>query len=120
MKKRVPSILVALMLMVTLMLTACGGGSKTEDLSDSKYVGTWQFKEVSVADESGEIPNEWLIVVNGDGTGTSTSDGEEVSFTWKPVTDGFKTSGDLKVTFHDEGDNIAMKMMGISLTFEKQ
>ncbi len=118
MKKRVPFILIALMLMVMFLLTACGG--KTEDLSDSKYVGTWKFKEMTLADESGDLPHEWLIVVNGDGTGTSTSDGEEASFTWKPVSDGFKTSGDLKVTFHDDGDNIAMKMLGVTMTFEKQ
>ena len=36
---------------------------------------------MEVADESGDLPHEWLIVVNGDGTGISTSDGEEASFT---------------------------------------
>ena len=118
MKKHVPVILVILTLMVTLLLSGCGG--KTEDLSDSKYVGTWKFKEMTLADESGELPHEWIIVVNGDGTGTSTSDGEEASFTWKPVSDGFKTSGDLKVTFHDDGDNITMKLLGVTMTFEKQ
>ena len=41
MKKLISLTIAALMVLSALALTSCGGGS-TEDLSDSKYVGTWK------------------------------------------------------------------------------
>ena len=58
--------------------------------------------------------------INGDGTGT-IDDGEEVSeFTWEPTDEGFKTKGDMKLKFKDDGDNIKAKILGADLTFAKQ
>ena len=104
-----------------MALAACGGGGSSEDLSDSKYVGTWKAMTVSVGDESGDVDTEALLIINGDGTGTLTSDGEESSFTWKPVDGGFKTKGDVKMTFKEDGDNtIKATILGASLVFERQ
>ena len=71
MKKLLSLIIAALMLFSVLALTSCGGGS-TEDLSDSKYVGTWKATSLEVMDESGEIEGDIILTLNGDGTGTLT------------------------------------------------
>ena len=42
------------------------------------------------------------------------------SFTWELTKDGFKTKGDDKLTFKDDGDKITTKLMGVNIGFEKQ
>lgn len=107
------------MILSALVLTACGGGSN-EDLSDSKYVGTWIASTVALGDDAGDLDGEYLLVINGDGTGVFSGEDSTEEFTWSPTSDGFKTKGDLKLTFKDDGDNIAVKFLGVSLIFEKQ
>ena len=41
-------------------------------------------------------------------------------FSWEPTDGGFKTTGDVKLKFKDDGDNITAKVIGVNLTFEKQ
>ena len=122
MKKKI-AILISLAMVLTFALAACGGGGG-EDLSDSKYVGSWVAKSLSIGDESGDIGDEgvFTLTLNGDGTGTFVSveaDGtEEVSnITWSLTSDGFKTSGDMKMTFKDDGDNIKANIFGVDLHF---
>ena len=81
MKKKI-AILISLMMVLTFALAACGGGG-SEDLSGSKYLGTWKAESVSVGDESGELGDEgsYTLTLNGDGTGTFVSideDGTEI------------------------------------------
>ena len=112
------------MVFSVLALTACGGGGSSEDLSDSKYVGTWKGVEMAVADESEEFQDDIILTINGDGTGTlvgsEEGETEESSFTWEPTSDGFKTKGDVKMTFKDDGDKITSKIIGVTMVFEKQ
>lgn len=122
MKKKI-AILISLAMVLTFALAACGGGGG-EDLSDSKYVGSWVAKSLSIGDESGDIGDEgvFTLTLNGDGTGTFVSveaDGtEEVSnITWSLTSDGFKTSGDMKMTFKDDGDGIKATIFGVDLHF---
>ena len=122
MKKKI-AILISLAMVLIFALAACGGGGG-EDLSDSKYVGSWVAKSLSIGDESGDIGDEgvFTLTLNGDGTGTFVSveaDGtEEVSnITWSLTSDGFKTSGDMKMTFKDDGDNIKANIFGVDLHF---
>ena len=102
MKKYVSIILAALLVLSTLLLTACGGGSSnTEDLKNSRYVGTWTTKGIEIGEDSEELEGEWLLVLNEDGTGTLSGsvEGEEdktSEFTWKLVDGGFKCSGGKK------------------------
>ena len=118
MKKIVSIALAAVMVLTALALTACG--SSGSDLSDSKYVGSWKAVSMSVGDESEAPDGEWMLTVNDDGTGT-LDDGSEISeFTWEPADGGFKTKGDVKLKFKDDGDNITAKVIGVTLTFEKQ
>lgn len=124
MKKFVAISVSIIMVFAVLALTACGGGGSSEDLSDSKYVGTWKGVEMAVADESEEFQDDIILTINGDGTGTlvgsEEGETEESSFTWEPTSDGFKTKGDVKMTFKDDGDKITSKIIGVTMVFEKQ
>ena len=119
--------LVSVMILSAFVLVSCGGGgggseaSGDADYSDSKYVGTWKAVSMSIGDESEAPDGDWILTVNADGTGT-LDDGEEAPspFTWTPVEGGFKTKGDVKVTFKDKGDQIVANVIGVDLTFEKQ
>ena len=90
MKKFVAIAVSIIMVFSVLALTACGGGGSSEDLSDSKYVGTWKGVEMTVADESEEFQDDIILTINGDGTGTlvgsEEGETEESSFTWEPGT----------------------------------
>ena len=122
MKKFISITVIAIMVLSALALSACGGGgsSSSEDLAGSKYVGTWKNVSISVGETSGELDSEFTLVLNEDGTGQLISDGEGGDFTWELTSDGFKTSGDMKLTFKDDGDNITTKLLGADLVFEKQ
>ena len=123
MKKLLSIALVAVLVISTLALTACGGsnsGGGNADLSDSKYVGTWKNTGISLGEESGELDSEFTLILKGDGTGELVSEDESGAFTWELADNGFKTKGDMKLTFTDDGDNIKTKLLGVDLTFEKQ
>ena len=71
MRKNISIILAAILVLSTLLLTACGGGSSnTEDLKNSRYVGTWTAKGIEIGDDSEDLDGEWLLVLNEDGTGS--------------------------------------------------
>lgn len=118
MKKIISLVLITVMAVSILALVSCGGGEK-EDLSDSKYVGTWKISKMSLADESEDFDEDWTLEIKGDGTGKSISKEETNDFTWKPIDGGFKTKGDVKMTFKDDGDNIAGSLFGVKLIFER-
>lgn len=119
------ALLLSLAMILTFALAACGGSSSSsEDLTDSKYVGTWKPDKLSFAGESEDIGDDFTLTLSADGTGTFNSvdeDGnEEVSnLTWSLTSDGFKTQGDAKMTFKDDGDAIVTKILGAELRFVK-
>ena len=119
---KIKKALVIMLAFVTVMsFTACGGGGSSDaDLSDSKYVGTWKAQSINVGDESGEIEDRYLLIINADGTGTMTGDDGLNEFTWTPIDGGFKTKGDMKMTFKDDGDNIKTSILIAELIFVKQ
>ena len=122
MKKIISVALAAIMVLSALALTACGGGGSSDaDLSESKYVGTWKATDISLQDASEELDTEMILTLNGDGTGVLEGGEDEASeFTWQLTKDGFKTDGDVKLTFKDNGDTISAKIIGVNLNFEKQ
>lgn len=119
MKKTPVALLCLLLLMTMALLSACSSDSGNKDLSDSKYVGTWTGASMTLGEESGEFEEEATLVINGDGTGEMSYAGETGSFTWEPVSGGFKTKGDVKATFKDEDTGIVTKIIGVELHFVK-
>ena len=120
MKRYISIALISIMILSALAFTACGGGGSDADLSDSKYVGTWKAQSINVGDDSSEIEDKYLLIINADGTGTMTGDDGLNEFTWTPIDGGFKTKGDMKVTFKDDGDNIKARILIADLVFVKQ
>ena len=118
MKKFVSIALVAMMIMSALVFTACGGGDV--DLSDSKYVGTWKAVELSLGDDTGELEVEYILTLNGDGTGSFDGDDGLINITWELTNEGFKTKGDTKLKFRDDGDRIVTTILGVDMAFERQ
>ena len=61
------------------------------------------------------------MILNGDGTGTIESADEVTEFTWELTDEGFKTKGDMKMKFVDNGDDtISGKVLGTRLNFERK
>jgi major membrane immunogen (membrane-anchored lipoprotein) len=123
--KRNIALTLALVMILSTLLAACGGsssssGSSSTDLSDSKYVGTWKATTMSLKDETESIDFEWTITLNADGTGEYVSEDGPTSITWELTDDGFKTKGDAKLTFTDDGDNIKAKVSITEVVFVKQ
>ena len=56
----------------------------------------------------------------GDGTGEIVDEEGTSKVTWELTSNGFKTKGDTKLTFTDDGDRIKTKVIGVDLIFEKQ
>ena len=120
MKKKL-AILLSLAMVLTFALAACGGGG-SGDVADSKYVGTWKADSASFIGESGDLDHEFVLTLNSDGTGTiSGVDDEGVedvsNITWSLIDGGFKTKGDAKMKFQDDGDGIMAKILGVELHF---
>lgn len=124
MKKTCIVLAIAMTAMFCVLLAGCG--SSGEDLSDSKYVGTWKAVSMNLGDEEGAFEDgEHLLTLNGDGTGTfhstdETGAEENAELTWELTDEGFKTKGDAKLKFTDDGDRIYAKVIGVTLYFEKQ
>ena len=118
MKKNIRTTLCLALAVSCVLLAACGGGDK--DLSGSKYLGTWRAVSLSLMDEVGEFESETYLVLNADGTAEFVSDDEVSKCSWEETKDGFKLTGDAKMTFTDEGDGIKSKVLGVELYFEKQ
>lgn len=122
MKKKL-AVLTGLMIVLCFTFAACGG--RKADYSDSKYLGEWKATSMSVGDTSGGIEGAvWNLTLNEDGTGTFVSteaDGKEnvSKIKWQPADDGFKTSGDMKLKFTDDGDGIKASVMGVELHFSR-
>ena len=113
--KKTLILLLSVVMVLTFALAACGGGS--EDLSDSKYVGEWKFDSISLGENSEALDDDITLILNGDGTGQMIDSEGASEFTWKLTSDGFKTQGDVKEKFTDDGDGIKAKMFGAELHF---
>ncbi len=121
MKKKL-AILLSITMVFAFALAACGGGGGG-DVSDSKYVGTWESGSMSFAEEE-EALGGYTLTLNDDGTGTFAGVNEEgveetSDITWSLTNDGFKTEGGAKMKFTDDGDGIKTKILGVELHFTR-
>ena len=123
MKRKGLTLIICMMLVFTFLFTACGGGGNSGgdvDLSSSKYVGTWKASHVALKDDTEALDALWTLTLNGDGTGTYVDEESTSNITWELTSNGFKTKGDTKLTFTDDGDNIKTKIIGVDVVFVKQ
>ena len=75
---------------------------------------------LALKDESEELGASYVLTLNGDGTGQFV-DEEDISYiTWELTEDGFRTKGDTKLRFTDDGDNIKTNIIGVDMIFERQ
>ena len=79
MKKKI-AVLISFMMVLTLALAACGGGGGNDDVSGSKYVGTWKADSASFAGESGALDTDFTLTLNDDGTMTFNDDQNNEAF----------------------------------------
>ena len=117
--KKTICLLLCVALFCGLALAGCGS-SGSQDLSDSKYLGTWKATTLALKDETGGLSEDWILTLNGDGTGQFESSEGVQNITWSLTDTGFKTKGDTKLTFTDDGDNIKTKVIGVNIIFERQ
>ena len=117
MKKRAIAIFL-LVIMACGMLLACS--KKDQDLTQSKYLGTWKGVSVRIGSETEAFDEECILVLNPDGTARFSAGEEASNCTWTETKDGFKLVGDTKMTFKADGDKVTTKLVGLTLEFEKQ
>lgn len=120
MKRSISAALTLLLVLSALLFAACGGGSSKANLSDSKYVGTWKASAMALKGESEDLGAEWTLTLNADGSGEYVDEEGTTTITWELTSGGFKTKGDTKLTFTDDGDNIKCKIIGVDMIWEKQ
>ena len=126
--KKLLAIICCAAVAVSCMLLASCGGSGSADLSDSEYVGTWvaqtidAFGDEETTEDVGEVfEGGMTLVVNGDGTLVADfGDDEPINATWEETSDGFKTKGDMKLTFKTEDGGITTNIVGANIHFVKQ
>ena len=121
--KKLGIIAVALVLAITGVVFAACSKAPAEIPADSEYIGTWKALDISAANQSesadSALEDEWTITFNADGTYESTS-GETTKGTWSITDEGVKMTGDTKLTLTKDGDKLATKVVGATITFEKQ
>lgn len=121
MKRMISVLLFAVIAVSAFALTSCGGsGDSSAELANSKYIGSWKATSMSLKDASEAFDDEWILTLNADGTGQFVSKEGPTDITWELTDNGFKTKGDTKLKFTDDGDNIKTKLLGVDMIFEKQ
>ncbi len=119
MKKTIALLSCLLILASCAALAGCG----KQDLTNSKYLGTWVATKATLLDEETPIdeaiPGGMTMKLNPDGTAVVSSKDGDSNCTWKETSKGIKFSGDMKVKANAEGDELVMKIIGLNLHFVK-
>ena len=126
MKKRIITALCLLLAVSCFVLVGCGSSSSSnssgepQDLTNSKYLGTWKAVSLAMGDKSGTFDQEMLLVLNADGTAMFTSEGENDACKWQETSDGIKLTDGVSMEFKADGDAMTTNVLGAELRFEKQ
>ena len=120
-KKRIIAV-ICLVLTACLFFTACSSSKKEpQDLTNSKYLGTWKAVSASIGDTTDPYEDECILTLNPDGTAVFTSAEEDAAkCNWEETDKGIKLTGDSKLTFTDDGNGLTAKILGVKLHFEHQ
>ena len=109
-----------------ITLTGCGdkGGS---DLTNSKYVGTWEATKATVADEETTVEEvldgPFILELKGDGSCDATMGEDKIEATWSETGDGIKTKGTsdkLDLKFKDNDGTLETSVVGMHFYLEKK
>lgn len=124
MKKRFITALCLLMAVTCFVLAGCGSSSSSsaepQDLTNSKYLGTWKAVSLAMGDKNGTFDQEILLALNADGTAVFTSEGENDACKWQETSDGIKLTDGVSMEFKADGDAMTTNVLGAELRFEKQ
>ena len=118
MKQQFVSVL-CLLLIAGMVLCACGK-SGSQDVSNSKYIGSWKAVTISFKDLTDDYTDECTLTLNGDGTAVFFIEGEETRCGWEETGSGLKLTGESKMSFTADGDALLFKIAGSELRFERQ
>lgn len=124
MKKRIRWI--ALLVAVTLILVACGGGETTkEKYADSPHLGKWVAVEASALGmtmAADEIFDEgFSIDLKADGKCELYVDGDTATGTWEPTDKGIKfTEGSESIDAEIRDGRLKFEYEGAEIIFEKE
>ena len=129
MKKTIIILAFAMAAMFCVLLAGCGSsGGDGADLSDSKYVGTWKAVSVELKDKKADLDEaleeDFIIVLNEDGTAKISSEDGQEEAKWFENDKGFRVQGvdsetDLKIN-KDKNGRMVLSFVGVHLVFEKQ
>lgn len=128
MKKRFLITVCFILALSFTLLVGCGGGESAidsdQDLSASKYLGTWKATSVEAGEKTGSVDTgHILLTLNGDGTGELNSkyEGEEdkAAVTWGETDGGFVLEGGANAEFTADGDKVKASLFGVDIIFEK-
>ena len=119
--KKIIALLSCLLILVSCAaLAGCG----QQDLTNSKYLGTWVATKISIANEESPIedtiPGGMTMKLNPDGTAvvSNKQDGDS-NCTWSETSKGIKLKGDMKTSLIAEGEELQMKVVGSRIHFVK-
>ena len=111
--------LLIMVFMLAILLSACGKrGNK--DVANSKYIGTWKCEFMTIGSEKSAPENEIILTLNGDGTAVLASGDDVTNANWEELSDGFKLTGDAKMTFKNEEGGVKSTVLGVTMHFVRQ
>ena len=115
--KNVIAIVSCIAILATIV--AFAGCGKT-DLANSKYVGTWVGTKVTGFGGEENMDDvfeggETRIELKPDGSVEGIMGGEALNCTWTEVSSGVKFKGDIRTTAKAEGDELVLKVIGVSM-----
>ena len=135
MKKTILILFVMIIAASCFALTGCGGSSDdgsaaAEEASApvSEYVGTWKAVSVELKDKKADLDEaleeDFIIVLNEDGTAKISSEDGQEEAKWFENDKGFRVQGvdsetDLKIN-KDKNGRMVLSFVGVHLVFEKQ
>ena len=135
MKKTILILFVMIIAASCFALTGCGGssddGSAAAEESSapvSEYVGTWKAVSVELKDKKADLDEaleeDFIIVLNEDGTAKISSEDGQEEAKWFENDKGFRVQGvdsetDLKIN-KDKNGRMVLSFVGVHLVFEKQ
>ena len=111
------------MLIIDFMLTElirASGERRNKRVDDVKYIGTWKCESMTIGSEKSAPENEIILTLNGDGTAVLASGDDVTNANWEELSDGFKLTGDAKMTFKNEEGGVKSTVLGVTMHFVRQ